>query len=185
MEAQIILCSFVHHGSDAVSGTSRAIYIYGLYPRTYQRSPNMLLPRTSPHLSSPPATATAFTSPTTTAKHTCWLHNLPMSLWLSTPSISITDIQATLLESVQFPSHSSMFIFLWTVFVTAVVLLLLAISATYRNNGNNQPQGLSFAERFKRPSFRAIKWSDVEGGELTLRIGIDESLGRKGGQIVV
>ena len=78
-----------------------------------------------------------------------------------------------------------MFIFLWTVFVTAVVLLLLAISATYRNNGSNQAQGLSFAERFKRPSFRAIKWSDVEGGELTLRIGIDESLGRKGGQVVV
>ena len=98
-----------------------------------------------------------------------------MSLWLSLPSLSVTDIQATLLEALQFPSHSGMFIFLWTVFVTAVILLLLAIGATYRANGND-PRAPSLRERFRKPSFRPVNWRGAEEGEWMLRVGIDDKV---------
>lgn len=67
-----------------------------------------------------------------------------------------------------------MFIFLWTVFVTAVILLLIAISATYRQHASRaEVPPMSFAERYGKPSFRAVKWGDEEMGDVVVRIGVE------------
>jgi len=145
-------------------------------PSHSPRIPRMLLTPTSSQFA--PATATAISSAATTT-HRCWLHTYPMSLWLSTPSISIADVQTALLESVQFPSHSAMFIFLWTVFVTAVVILLLAISATFRAPRHDKDTPFSVS-RFRSPSLWAVKLGDEEGGDLMLRVGVDGAAGGKG-----
>ena len=119
-----------------------------------QTSTMYVSPPTSSHLTPPPATAIA--------EYACWLHKFPMSLWLTVPPLSFSQLQANVLQSLQFPSHSAMFIFLWTVFVTAIVVLLLAIRSTYsaRLAGFKTP----LVDRLRRPAFRAVKWRDEEGG---------------------
>lgn len=92
-----------------------------------------------------------------------------MSLWLSIPTVSLSDFPLSVLHGHPFLSHSAVFIFLWTFLVTAVIILLIAIRTTYRARTANaiipflKP---SLASRLRR--FGAVKWEDEEraGGKL-------------------
>lgn len=53
-----------------------------------------------------------------------------MSLWLSGPAISLSDIQISILQRYPLTSNSITLIFFWTFFVTSLVILLLAIRNT-------------------------------------------------------
>ena len=82
-----------------------------------------------------------------------------------------------------------MFIFLWTVFVTAVVLLLMAIGATYRAHGGNDTSAPSLAEMFGgcwKPNVLSVDWWGGVVGVLMLRVGgVEDAGGRKGAKVVV
>lgn len=99
-------------------------------------------------------------APATVAKSACWRHKIPMSLWLSSPSIAY--IRASVLDNLPFPAHSALFTFLWTISVTAGIILFIAIRATYQSRrAKPGPRRL----RFER-------WEDEEKADVVMEVAI-------------
>jgi len=108
--------------------------------------------------------------PVTTGKHACWCHKVLMSLWLSGPAISLSEIQVFGLQGLPFVSNSATFIFFWTFFVTSVIILLLAVRATYCAPRANQNTP-SLGSKLRLQRFGPAQWEDEEKANMMLKDG--------------
>lgn len=99
--------------------------------------------------------------PATIVKHVCRYHKLPMSLWLSGPTTSLSDIQLSLLQRLPFPSKSITLILFWTFFITSVVILLLAIRNIHCASRASRDAS-AVALKFRSQRFGPANWEDEE-----------------------